>query len=464
MRWTSSAAALVSFVAQAQAQYLINELSFGYGSRIAPEGTYKVPNFALQGRPNIPEVLSNKLILTPPAPGNQRGAIWADKNVDHKSWIADVEFRVNGPERGAGNMNIWLVKDGAHTVGSESLYTVGKFEGLLLVVDQYGGSGGMVRGFLNDGTNDYKSNHHVDGMSFGNCYFPYRNLGRPLQIKLRHTETKFSVEVDGHICFESDHIRIPPGYNFGITAASADNPDSIEVFKLVVLSDDNHHSGTTHTQDHHNQDHHQDHAAQAHPDSYAKPAEMHNKLPSDTSQQAQPPQQKMSFGRRGQVADDPFDNAIPDQDASKIASSAAQFADLHNRIQSLNHHLTSIFRALGQNAGIGEQRHEETSVMIGELKALMHKLDRLEAIDNRVREVETQMRALRNELTARLRDSENSIKYHVSDKHETLTDHVKAHAAPGHTKLILIIIGSQVLLAGVYVYYKKKKSTPKKYL
>lgn len=34
MRLTSSAAALVaSFVAQAQAQYLVNELSFGYGAR-----------------------------------------------------------------------------------------------------------------------------------------------------------------------------------------------------------------------------------------------------------------------------------------------------------------------------------------------------------------------------------------------------------------------------------------------
>lgn len=34
MRLTSSAAALVlSFLAQAQAQYLVNELSFGYGVR-----------------------------------------------------------------------------------------------------------------------------------------------------------------------------------------------------------------------------------------------------------------------------------------------------------------------------------------------------------------------------------------------------------------------------------------------
>jgi len=372
--------------------------------------------------------------------------------VNQHSWIADVEFRASGPERGAGNLNIWLVKDGAHAVGSESLYTVGKFEGLVLVVDQYGGSGGMIRGFLNDGSNDYKSNHHVDGLAFGNCYFPYRNLGRPTQIKLRHTDTKFTVEVDSHICFESDKIRIPNGYNFGITAASADNPDSFEVFKLVVLSDDN------------NSHQHQEQGS-AHPDAYAKPQEMGSKIPTENKQAPPPPHgQKMSFGRSGQVADDPFDSAIPDQEATKIAGTAAQFADLHNRLQSLNHHLTSIFRALGQHAGIGEQRHEETSIMIGELKGLMTKLDRLESIDNRVHEIETQMRALRNELTARLRDSENNIKYHVSDKHESLTDHVKAHAAPGHTKLILVIIGSQIVLVFGYLYYKKRKSTPKKYL
>lgn len=38
MRWTSSVAALVtSFASSAQAQYLVNELSFGYGAR------YEIP-------------------------------------------------------------------------------------------------------------------------------------------------------------------------------------------------------------------------------------------------------------------------------------------------------------------------------------------------------------------------------------------------------------------------------------
>jgi len=451
MRWTSRAAALLaSLVAPVQAQYLVNELSFGYGPRIAPEGTYTVPNFGLQGRPNIPELLSNKLIMTPPAPGNQRGAVWAEKTVNYQNWIADVEFRANGPERGAGNLNIWLVRDGSHVVGVESLYTVGKFDGLLLVIDQYGGSGGMVRGFLNDGTNDFKSNHHLDSLAFGNCYFPYRNLGRPLQVKMRHTNDKFTVEVDSHVCFESDKIRIPPGYTFGITAASADNPDSFEVFKLVVLTDDSHSYSSTHHE-------------QAHPDPHAQPQEMGHKQETEHSSPSFQ-QPKMNFGRSGQVADDPFDNAIPDQDATKISSTVGQFADLHNRLQSLNHHVTSLFRVIGQNHGISEQRHEETSTMIHDLKSLLSKLDKLESVDNRIREVETQVRALRNEMTARLRDSENSIKYHVTDKHENLADHVKAHAAPGHTKLIFVIIGSQFVLVGGYIMYKRKKSMPKKYL
>lgn len=427
-----------------------------HGSRIAPEGTYQVPNFALQGRPNIPELLSNKLIMTQPAPGNQRGAIWAERPLNHQNWITDVEFRANGPERGAGNLNIWLAKDGARTVGPESLYTVGKFEGLVLVIDQHGGSGGMIRGFLNDGNTDFKSHRNVDNLAFGNCMFAYRNLGRPSQVKLRHSDTKFSVEVDGRLCFESDKIRIPQGYHFGISAASADTPDSFEVFKLVVLSEENTHAhGQTQTQNQGQTHQDANQAAAPIPDSYQKPVEA----------KGSPPQQRMSFGRSGQaVVDDPYDNAIPDQAAEKITGSAAQFADLHNRIQSLNHHLSTIFRSLGQNAGVSEKRHEEMSVMIGELKGVLSKLDRLESIDNRIRELEKEVRTVRNDLTARLRDSENSIKYHVSDKHESLAEHVVVHAAPGHSKLIFVIIGSQLLLVTGFIYYKRRKATPKKYL
>ncbi|KAL2131027.1 hypothetical protein VTI74DRAFT_5617 [Chaetomium olivicolor] len=443
MRLPSSLAVLVAGLAQVQAQYLINELSFGYGERIASPGSHSIPNFSLQGRNNPPELLSNKVILTPVAPGNQRGAVWADKTLQHSNWITDVEFRANGPERGGGNLNIWLVRDGSHVIGSDSIYTAGRFEGLALVIDQHGGSSGMLRGFLNDGTTDYRNHHNIDSLAFGHCSFSYRNLGRPTQIKLRHTETKFSVEVAGRPCFESDKIRLPSGYNFGVTAASADNPDSFEVFKLVVLTGENSHE-------------------------YANSYSTQHQTPpqsQDNNQQAGQKQPRMVFGRGGQTQiDDPYDNIIPDKEAEEITSSKAQFADLHNRLQSVNHHLSTIFRSIAQNAGVDEQRHAEASVMLGEIKGMLTRLEKLEVLEHRLGDIEREMRSLRHEMSGKLRDSENAIKYHVSDKHETLKENVKAHAKSGHTKLILVVIGSQAVLVAAFAYYKRRKALPKKYL
>ena len=88
----------------------------------------------------MPEILSNKIVLTPPAPGNQRGAIWSEKVLQHSQWTVDVDFRATGPERGGGNLQIWYAKNGKEDVGTSSIYTVGRWEGLALVVDQYAGS------------------------------------------------------------------------------------------------------------------------------------------------------------------------------------------------------------------------------------------------------------------------------------------------------------------------------------
>ena len=54
-------------------------------------------------------------------------------------WVVQSEFRTNGPERGGGNLQIWYAKDGQQQVGSSSIYTVGHWDGLALVIDPYGG-------------------------------------------------------------------------------------------------------------------------------------------------------------------------------------------------------------------------------------------------------------------------------------------------------------------------------------
>lgn len=387
-------------------------------------------------------------------PGNQRGAVWADKTVQHQNWITDVEFRASGPERAGGNLNIWLAKDGPHVVGTSSLYTVRKFEGLVLVVDQYGGTSGMIRGFLNDGNTDYSVHHNVDSLAFGHCLFPYRNLGRPAQIKLRQTDAKFSVEVDSHLCFESDKIRIPTGYNFGITAASADSPDSFEVFKMVVLTEESKTHGSS----------------SGHEGASGGYAQAHDPPKNNYGRSGQTANNHNTnqHGQSNQVIDDPYDNKIPDEEADKITSSKAQFADLHNRLQSVNHHLSTIFRQQAQYQSVGEQRHEELSIMIGELKGLLTKLDTLTSLESKIQQLENDLKSVRRDVWNKVQDSENAVKNHLTDKHADLHEHVeeklKEHVKSGHTKLILFIILGQVVLAGTYVWYKRRRSLPKKYL
>ena len=54
-------------------------------------------------------------------------------------WVAELEFRATGPERGGGNLQLWYAKDGQMNIGTSSVYTVGNFDGMVLVIDSYGG-------------------------------------------------------------------------------------------------------------------------------------------------------------------------------------------------------------------------------------------------------------------------------------------------------------------------------------
>ena len=431
---------------------------------MTPDGSQNIPNFALQGNPTAPEVLSNRVILTHPHPGNQRGAVWAERPLTHPQWTVDVDFRVNGPERGGGNLNIWLARDGAHEVGSSSVYTVGKFEGLVLVVDTHGGSGGMVRGFLSDGSKDYKT-QPVDSLSFGHCDYSYRNLGRASQIKLRQTDRTFRVEVDGRSCFESDSISLPTGYHLGISAASADNPDSFEVFKVVVMTENLHGGDHGYQQ----QQQQQDQGHDQHQDQQQQHQQMQDPpKDKDKAGGAGAGQTPVRFTRAGMFQEQSaeYEKDLPDEDAGKITSSKEQFADLHNRLQSTNHHLSTIFRQVVQLGTVGEKRHEEISIQVGELKGLLTKLDRLGALEDKIDELEREMRSLHADLRQAVTNSEQSVMYHVTGNLAGHADNLADRLKPqGHGRLIFVIVAGQLVLVLGYVVYKRRRaSSPKKYL
>lgn len=410
-------------------------MSLTPSSRISPpESRGEIPNFALQGIPQMPEVLSNRIILTPLAPGNQRGAVWGQQPLLRNQWIADFDFRANGPDRGRGNLNIWLVRNGPASVGSGSIYTVGKFDGLALVVDTHGGAGGMVRGFLNDGTVDFTRQNNVDELSFGHCGYNYRNLGRPSQIKLRQTSTSFRVEVDGNLCFESGSFSIPTGYQFGVTAATPDNPDSFEVFKVVVMADN------------------------------SDSAPVRNNDPPKKQQQQQQTPNKSPPSRGAPPKRETAEGDYADEDPDIFQTSKTQFMDLHNRLQNTNHQLSSLHRTSSRHQQEDVKRHEEVTNLIGQLRADMRKLDDITALQTRVIELEKEVKGLRKDLTRKLQSTERSVRDVLSSHHNSLSQAVMA-STPGHRFLVLFFLGTQLALVAAYVIYKRRRDTmPKKYL
>lgn len=66
-----------------------------------------------------------------------RRADWIHRIPDSE-WHVAFDFRANGEERSGGNIQLWYVKQ-ASAVGTSSIYTVNKFDGLAITIDTHGG-------------------------------------------------------------------------------------------------------------------------------------------------------------------------------------------------------------------------------------------------------------------------------------------------------------------------------------
>lgn len=353
-------------------------------------------------------------------------------------WTADVDFRATGPERGGGNLNIWLARNGDQDVGSSSIYTVGKFDGLALVIDTHGGSGGMIRGFLNDGKIDYSQHHSVDELAFGHCLYSYRNLGRPSQLKMRQTRDSFKVEVDNKLCFETDSFTLPPGNKLGVTAATPDNPDSFEVFKVTVLSE----------------------GAGSYTGGYNSNKENNNNYDSARSDSGRSKQ------RPDPIPDEELfdDDLLPDEDADIFQTSKTQFQDLHNRLQATNHQISAVFRTMSKTQMSQAKNQEQLLTLINGINDRLAGLDQLGDLATRVQALEKELRSMRNDLGRKIQANERNFKGMLGDHHATLSQTL-IDSMPGHKRLFAVVVGTQVLVAIAYVLYKRRKaSMPKKYL
>lgn len=220
-----------ALLAASSSAYVVDGASFGQDGAIAPEGHVK--NWFLTGHDFIPQLLSDKIILTPPGPGKVQGAAWTEHRMPTSEWLVDFEFRASGPDHANGQLQLWYTRENQKQILDHNLYSVGKFTGLALLIDPLGGRAGGIRAFLNDGTIDY-SNADVSTLPFGHCDYAYRNLGRPSKLQMHQDSTGLEVLVDGQRCFKAEGVSLPAEHYFGITANTGDMPDSFELFKFVT--------------------------------------------------------------------------------------------------------------------------------------------------------------------------------------------------------------------------------------
>ena len=157
---------------------------------------------------------------------------------------------------------------------------------------------------------------------------------------------------------------MPQYYNFGITAASAENPDSFELYKFLLFT-----SGS---------------------------------ITREEPRRAQTP-----YGEQPNInVNNPPDTPAPSVDQT------AQFQDLHNRLQTLTHSIDSLYNEVRALADRSEARHQELS-----RNAISP--ERLDAIDIRLHGIETIVRGYQGQFSG----LESSLK----DTHSSLAENLPKH-------------------------------------
>ncbi len=327
------------------------------------------------------QFLSDRVVLTPPVPGNARGALWTDKPINSDTWSAEVSFRASGQDSGSGNLQFWFAKD-KNAINVDSVYTTGPFDGLALVIDQYGGHGGGIRGFLNDGNQNFRAHPSLESLAFGHCEYSYRNLGRPSTLKVTN-QNGLRVSIDDRECFNSEQIVLPSGYYFGVTAATADQPDSFEIYRFIVSS-----------------------------------------VASGGQQQGQ--QQQVLKGVKGGPPQlerlDRFPGApeaVPDRMADDIKSQQEQFADLHNRLQGLTHQVANVFGEFEQLGRKLEERHTQLlSSMPGGFPS-----DKIDSLGRRMENLEKTLEQVRRDVEGKdYREHLNQLNVAIESVKGGITD------------------------------------------
>lgn len=243
------------------------------------------------------------------------------------------------------------------------------------------------------------------------------------------------MEVDRKLCFESPKIRLPTGNNFGVTAASAESPDSFELFKFIVTTESQAETAQT-----------------PNPDPKATPA--------DGSPKTTPkiPLNKAAPGSIPSFSSDP-----PEVPASSVAVDA-QFADLHNRLQAMMKHITALSRDTSQSHIAARRNADDLESKLTRVEHAVGRLDALAGMEKRLGEIQDDVRQTKADLHNALDKHVSGLKTVLRDTHQTTLGSI-ASSAPGVLRYVLVVVAGQLVTVGAYVLWKRRKAAgPKKYL
>jgi mannose-binding lectin 1 len=251
---------------------------------------------------------------------------------------------------------------------------------------------------------------------------------------IRQMPEGFSVYVDSKVCFESNKIQLPSGYYVGVSAQSADNPDSFEVHSFITSSPE--------TKDF------KDNPRQA----------------GQPDQQQQQQQQQQPLGSSNNVAS-PNGQAASSGTTSGISSE--QFSDLQNRVTALDQQMEKVLTELGRFRQMQDQRHEEI------MSRLRSAIDGINGVDRTTNMINQNALAIKREVENRdyqqhlssisdaMQETKSAISAHLPQTIKTI---VKG-AVPSLGVFVFIVLGFQGLLAASYFWYKHRRNTmPKKFL
>jgi mannose-binding lectin 1 len=246
---------------------------------------------------------------------------------------------------------------------------------------------------------------------------------------VRHSNDNFRVDVDGQLCFDSTKIKLPLGYTFGISAASAETPDTFEVFKFVTTTEN-----------------------------YSP--DLQEPIQQDARVAYSQGQYKQAINEEQPPNSGLFDD-IPEVPAADIRSTEAQFADLHNRLQAMMKNLNAANRDVAIFQRSTRDDLTKLAVQLSRIEGVLSKFD---SVDKKLDDVNSDVRQTKKDLHQALEKQVAGLKHVVKDTHSTILGTLAA-SAPSLLMYAVMVFGSNAVLIVAYLIYKQRKAnSPKKYL